>query len=128
MKTTATWMEAATAAANVKAAGTSGHRRYVHRDAKRANRNARRENCYRSLHGVSQNLIAPAARTPGRHSFKFIQSFNCYLPRRVSRRRKESSALIFGNLCGVRLRPPQIAVAANKTAIFLIDNRYSVRL
>ena len=76
METPSTWMEAAkcrmkTAAADVKTApaatahvkaapaaavktaGAFGDRRNIHRDAKRAHRNACRENCYRSFHGVS---------------------------------------------------------------------------
>lgn len=53
MKATSARMKPATTA-DVKAARPAFRdRRDIHRDAKRAYRNACRENCYRSLHGVS---------------------------------------------------------------------------
>ena len=110
MESAAAHMEAAAAhmEASAASAGPLRHCRDIRGKAQRADCNAGRQNCYRSLHGRFPIVIAPAAVTLGQARIQRTLLFNCSHPMGVSRWRHDGCELIFRNRCGAKARRPQI--------------------
>jgi hypothetical protein len=122
MESTAAHVEttAATSAstAKVEAAGSLRHCRDIGGKAQRADRNAGRQNRYRSFHGRFPIIIAPAAATSEQARIQRTLLLNCSHPMGVSRWRQDGFELIFRNRCSAKARRPQIAATSVKSTMF----------
>jgi hypothetical protein len=111
MESTAAHMETASAssaaAAEVKAALRYGW--CIRGKAQRTDRNAGRQNRYRSFHcsfhGRFPTVIVPAAAMPRQARIQSTLVLNCSHLLRVSRWRQEGCELIFRNRCSAKAQP-----------------------
>jgi hypothetical protein len=112
MESTAAHMKAASSSASAKVKAALRHCRGIRGNAERTDRNAGRQNRYRSFHGSFHGrfptVIVPAAAMSRWARIQSTLVFNCSHLLRVSRWRQEGCELIFRNRCSAKARPPQI--------------------
>ena len=110
MESTAAHMEAA-ASSSAKVKAALRHCRGIRGKAERTDRNAGRQNRYRSFHGRFPTVIVPAAAISRQARIQSTLVFNCSHLLRVSRWQQEGCELISRNRCSAKARPRRKSLA-----------------
>lgn len=105
MESTAAHMETASASSAAEVKAALRHRWGIRGKAQRTDRNAGRQNRYRSFHGRFPTVIVPAVAMSRQARIQSTLVLNCSHLLRVSRWRQGGCELIFRNRCSAKAQP-----------------------